>query len=89
MSAPALAAPRFRAGFRRFGLLGIGGFLVLVFVVSAIFAPEIAPDDPYALDVNVMLQGPSPAAPAWAPTSSAGISCRGPSTPRGSRCRWP
>ncbi len=60
MSAPALAGPRLRTGFRRFGLLGIGGFLVLVFVIAAVFAPEVAPHDPYALDVGVMLQGPSP-----------------------------
>jgi peptide/nickel transport system permease protein len=60
MIARALAAPRLRAGFRRFGLLGIGGVLVLVFIVSAVFAPQVAPDDPYALDVSVMLQGPSP-----------------------------
>jgi peptide/nickel transport system permease protein len=33
---------------------------VLVFVVAALFAPQVAPLDPYALDVGVMLQGPSP-----------------------------
>jgi peptide/nickel transport system permease protein len=53
-------APRLRSGFRRFGLLTLGGALVLAFVVSALFAPQVAPHDPYALDVGVMLQGPSP-----------------------------
>ncbi len=60
MSTPAAIAPRLRSGFRRFGLLTVGGVLVLIFVVAALFAPQVAPHDPYALDVGVMLQGPSP-----------------------------
>ena len=60
MSTPIAVAPRLRSGFRRFGLLTLGGALVLAFVVSALFAPQVAPHDPYALDVGVMLQGPSP-----------------------------
>jgi peptide/nickel transport system permease protein len=60
VSTPAAIAPRLRSSFRRFGLLTVGGALVLVFVVAALFAPQVAPHDPYALDVGVMLQGPSP-----------------------------
>jgi peptide/nickel transport system permease protein len=60
VSTPIAVAPRLRSGFRRFGLLTLGGALVLAFVVSALFAPQVAPHDPYALDVGVMLQGPSP-----------------------------
>ena len=60
MSTPVAIAPRLRSGFRRFGLLTVGGALVLVFVAAALFAPQVAPLDPYALDVGVMLQGPSP-----------------------------
>jgi peptide/nickel transport system permease protein len=60
VSTPAAIAPRLRGAFRRFGLLTLGGVLVLVFIISALFAPQVAPHDPYALDVGVMLQGPSP-----------------------------
>jgi peptide/nickel transport system permease protein len=60
VSTPAAIAPRLRSGFRHFGLLTVGGALVLVFVVAALFAAQVAPLDPYALDVGVMLQGPSP-----------------------------
>jgi peptide/nickel transport system permease protein len=56
---PAPTTPRLGGVFRRWGLLGLGGVLVLAFVLSAIFAPGIAPRDPYELDVGVMLQGPS------------------------------
>jgi peptide/nickel transport system permease protein len=56
---PAVAAPRLRGAFRRWGLLAVGGALVAAFVLSALFAPQVAPRDPYELDVGVMLQGPS------------------------------
>jgi peptide/nickel transport system permease protein len=60
---PAAIAPRLRGAFRRWGLLAVGGAIVLVFVLSALLAPWIAPRDPYELDVAVMLQGPSPEHP--------------------------
>lgn len=48
------------ASLRRWGLLALGGALVLLFVASALFAPQLSPRDPYQLDVGVMLMGPSP-----------------------------
>ena len=49
--------------WRRYGLVAVTlPVVVLVFAVSAL-APLIAPYDPYALDVLVMLQGPSAAHP--------------------------
>lgn len=49
------------AGFnwRRYGLVAVTlPIVVMVFIISA-FAPVIAPYDPFALDVLVMLQGPT------------------------------
>jgi peptide/nickel transport system permease protein len=60
---PAAIAPRLRGAFRRWGLLTVGGAIALAFVLSTFLAPWIAPHDPYALDVAVMLQGPSPEHP--------------------------
>ena len=45
--------------WRRYGLVAVTlPFVVMVFIISA-FAPVIAPYDPFALDVLVMLQGPT------------------------------
>jgi peptide/nickel transport system permease protein len=44
---------------RRHGLLTVGAIIVSLAVLSAAFAPWIAPYSPYDLDVTVMLQGPS------------------------------
>src|SRR5918995_1194080 len=51
--------PRLAANWRRYGLLVIGGFLVSLVVIAALFADFIAPYSPYDLDVASMLQGPS------------------------------
>lgn len=47
----------------RFGLLALGGAIVLVVLASAVAAPILAPYDPYSLDVMIMLQGPTLAHP--------------------------
>ena len=48
-----------RINWRRYGLVIVTlPVVILVFIASA-FAPVIAPYDPYALDVLVMLEGPS------------------------------
>ena len=45
--------------WRRYGLVAVTlPIVVMIFVISA-FAPVIAPYDPFALDVLVMLQGPT------------------------------
>lgn len=51
--------PRLAANWRRHGLLAIGGFLVSLVLIAALFAGFIAPYSPYDLDVASMLQGPS------------------------------
>jgi peptide/nickel transport system permease protein len=55
---------------RRHGLLTLGVVIVAVLVLSAIFAPWIAPYSPYDLDVTVMLGGPSSA--HWLGTDEPG-----------------
>ena len=52
MSAPAL--------LRRYGLLAIGGIVVLAYAAAALGAPVLLAGSPYDLDVAAMLQGPSP-----------------------------
>ena len=57
---PAAAALRRRGlNWRRWRLLMIGGTLVGLVILCALFADVIAPYSPYDLDVAVMLQGPS------------------------------
>jgi peptide/nickel transport system permease protein len=48
-----------RLSWRRHGLLAIGGTLVVLVVVAAVFADFIAPYSPYELNVANMLRGPS------------------------------
>ena len=55
---------------RRHGLLTLGAVIVAAVVLSAIFAPWIAPYSPYDLDVAVMLEGPSRA--HWLGTDEVG-----------------
>lgn len=55
---------------RRHGLLTLGAAIVAVVVISAIFAPWIAPYSPYDLDVAVMLEGPTRA--HWLGTDEVG-----------------
>jgi peptide/nickel transport system permease protein len=61
--APTAAAAVRRHGvtWRRWRLLAIGGALVGLVVICALFADYVAPYSPYDLDVSVMLQGPSAA----------------------------
>ena len=66
----ASAARKRRVNWQRWRLLAIGGFLVVVVVVCAVFADVAAPYSPYDLDVASMLQGPSAA--HWLGTDEVG-----------------
>jgi ABC-type dipeptide/oligopeptide/nickel transport system permease subunit len=66
----AAAGRRHRVNWRRWRLLMIGGALVALVIVCALFADVIAPYSPYDLDVAVMLQGPS--ASHWLGTDEVG-----------------
>src|SRR5687767_12716661 len=61
-------SPRF--DWRRWRLVLAGGFIIGVLLICAVFAPWVAPYSPYDLDVNAMLQGPSPA--HWLGTDEVG-----------------
>jgi ABC-type dipeptide/oligopeptide/nickel transport system permease subunit len=63
-------AQRYQFNWRRWLLLLIGGVLVGIFVLCAVFAEFIAPYSPYDLDVSSMLQGPSAA--HWLGTDEVG-----------------
>ncbi len=54
----------------RWRLLAIGGLLVAIVVICAVFADFVAPYSPYDLDVASMLQGPSAA--HWLGTDEVG-----------------
>jgi ABC-type dipeptide/oligopeptide/nickel transport system permease subunit len=69
VTAPAIA-PRVGVAWARYRLLAVGGLLVALVLVSAIFTDWIAPYSPYALDVASMLQGPSAA--HWLGTDELG-----------------
>jgi peptide/nickel transport system permease protein len=56
--------------WQRWRLLAIGGLLVAIVVVCAVFADVVAPYSPYDLDVASMLQGPSAA--HWLGTDEVG-----------------
>jgi peptide/nickel transport system permease protein len=64
------AHPRRRTNWQRWRLLAIGGLLVGIVVVCAVFADSVAPYSPYDLDVATMLQGPS--ATHWLGTDEVG-----------------
>lgn len=49
-----------RAPWKRIRLLLIGGVLVAIVLLSAIFAGQIAPHSPYAIDISEKLMPPSP-----------------------------
>jgi peptide/nickel transport system permease protein len=51
-------------------LAAVGGVLVVVFVILALFAPWISPQDPAAIDLPSRLQTPSPA--HWCGTDELG-----------------
>ena len=48
-----------RSNWRRYGLLALGGSLVCLVLLLALFADFVSPYSPYDLDVASMLQGPS------------------------------
>jgi peptide/nickel transport system permease protein len=56
--------------WQRWRLLAIGGLLVAIVVVCAVFADLVAPYSPYDLDVASMLQGPNAA--HWLGTDEVG-----------------
>jgi peptide/nickel transport system permease protein len=56
--------------WRRYGLLLIGALMASWVLASAVFADLVAPYSPYALDVTIMLQGPSGA--HWLGTDELG-----------------
>lgn len=64
---PALASlsrgQRLRRWLGRYGMLAVGGTIVLVMSVAALGAPWLAPADPTALNVDAILQAPSLAHP--------------------------
>lgn len=64
---PALAhlspGRRLRRWLGRYGMLAVGGTIVLVMSVAALGAPWLAPADPTALNVDAILQAPSLAHP--------------------------
>jgi len=66
----AASAPRRRINWRRWRLLAIGGALVVIVVICALFSDVVAPYSPYDLDVASMLQGPS--ATHWLGTDEVG-----------------
>lgn len=69
-----LAQPRKNASvwrrFRRHRLAMIGAGILLVLVISAVFAPWVATHDPYAIDLRSYREGPSSA--HWLGTDLAG-----------------
>src|SRR5262252_4575262 len=67
---PDKTARRYRLNWRRWRLLLIGGFLVALVLIAAVFANLVAPYSPYDLDVGSMLQGPSAA--HWLGTDELG-----------------
>ena len=64
------AARRRHVNWQRWRLLALGGFLVAIVVVCAVFADVVAPYSPYDLDVASMLQGPTAA--HWLGTDEVG-----------------
>lgn len=67
MSAISISLPR---AARHNPLAAAGVFLVLLFVIFALFAPSIAPQDPAHIDLPSRLQGPSSA--HWCGTDELG-----------------
>lgn len=57
------AGQRLRRWLGRYGMLAVGGTIVLVMSVAALGAPWLAPADPTALNVDAILQAPSLAHP--------------------------
>ena len=51
---------RDQIAWKRYRLLLIGGALCAIVLLSAIFAGQISPDSPYAIDIAGKLKPPSP-----------------------------
>ena len=69
-----------KAFFRQNRLFAICGILAVVIVLIAVFAPWIAPHDPYETIMQNALRPPSAAQTSW-----AAVSCPELSTGRGRR----
>ena len=63
---------RFSRVFRRRGVVVFGIIVILLLISTAIFAPWIAPYDPYKQNLNHILLPPS-WEHCWAPTRLEGI----------------
>ena len=74
--------------FRRNKLAVFGLFIVTVMILTAIFAPVIAPSDPKAQDYALTLRPPGEGG-SWGPTHWAATSSPAWSTGRGSRSSRP
>jgi peptide/nickel transport system permease protein len=61
---------RFRRVFFGRGIVTFGLFIIVLMIFIAIFAPILAPFDPYQIDLNSALQGPSQS--HWLGTDSLG-----------------
>ena len=51
--------PSFAVSLMRSRNAAIGGVIVALFFISAVFSPLIAPDDPYAIDLDIRENAPS------------------------------
>jgi peptide/nickel transport system permease protein len=59
-----------RRHFRRYGLAGLGGLLILLWVLVAIAAPWLAPESPELVNIALRLQPPGPG--HWLGTDALG-----------------
>lgn len=59
-----------RRHFRRYGLAGLGGLLILLWVLVAIAAPWLAPESPELVNIAMRLQPPGPG--HWLGTDALG-----------------
>jgi ABC-type dipeptide/oligopeptide/nickel transport system permease subunit len=74
--------------FRRDPVAVCALVVILLLVLVAIFAPLIAPHDPYRGMTLRRLRRPAPRAIRSAPTSSAATCSRASSSAPGCRCSW-
>ena len=50
---------RFRRVFFSRGVVVFGGVIIILFILVAIFAPQLAPYNPYQPDLEAILQNPT------------------------------